>query len=129
VTEPELSPLASSHINGPYYHLIAPVLHLQVPFSVPQNGEGTALGSFRRQFYRPEPGRRCPPSLPHLLLCSAMLRYDLMVLIAAAIRRKVTRLTESQALDTAEEVLDELEQAGLHIEKRPAGKQPPEPRS
>ena len=58
-----------------------------------------------------------------------MLRYDLMVLIAAAIRRKVTRLTESQALDIAEEVLDELEQAGLHIAKRPAGKQPPEPRT
>ena len=56
----------------------------------------------------------------------AMLRYDLMLLIAGAIRRNFTTITEHQALDMAEDVLDELEAAGLRIEKRPpaAPKQP-----
>jgi ABC-type microcin C transport system duplicated ATPase subunit YejF len=43
-----------------------------------------------------------------------------------AIRRNFTTITEHQALDMAEDVLDELEAAGLRIEKRPpaAPKQP-----
>jgi hypothetical protein len=48
-----------------------------------------------------------------------MLRYDLMLLIAGAIRRKFTTITEHQALDLAEDVLDDLEAAGLRVEKRP----------
>jgi len=53
---------------------------------------------------------------------SGMLRYDLMLLIAGAIRRNFTTITEHQALDMAEDVLDDLEAAGLRIEKRPPAK-------
>ena len=54
-----------------------------------------------------------------------MLRYDLMLLIAAAIRRNFTTITEHQALDIAEDVLDELEAAGLRIQERPFAQRSP----
>jgi hypothetical protein len=45
-----------------------------------------------------------------------MLRYDLMLLIADAIRRNMTTVSEKQSLEIAKDVLDELEAAGLRME-------------
>ena len=56
---------------------------------------------------------------------SGMLRYDLMTLIAGAIRRNLTTINEDQALDMAEDVLDEIESAGLRIEKLSPGERGP----
>ena len=56
-----------------------------------------------------------------------MLRYDLMLLIAGTIRRNMTTVSEEEALNLAEEVLDDLEAAGLRIQERPFAQRPPKP--
>jgi hypothetical protein len=48
-----------------------------------------------------------------------MVHYDLMLLIAGPIRRNLSAVSEKQAFDVVEDVLDELEAAGLRIEERP----------